>query len=59
MVTFSPSDVVLDFMFLVFQEGTYEDLESFLLFLEPADGEVAVDVSAGRSQVLIVDSDCK
>lgn len=59
VITFPPSDVIVDFMFLVFQEGTYEAVEGISLFLEAADGELAVDVSAGRGQVLISDSDSK
>lgn len=55
-MTFSASDMTLDFSFLVLQEGIFEEAETVSLFLEPAEGETAVQVP-DTAQVFILDSD--
>ena len=57
VVTFSPSDVIQDFAFVIRQDGLYEATEVVSLRLRPVAGETAVTLGGDTGRVSILDSD--
>ena len=57
VIVFSPSNVMQDFSFLVFQDGRFESPDILFLRLLAAAGETAVDVAGVETSVNILDSD--